>query len=60
MMNQEGFSVLGVTFSPIKGGNGNIEYLAYIQKDLQGRTVSPLLLQQVVDTAQSRVQEESE
>ena len=60
MMNQNGFSVLGVTFSPIKGGNGNTEYLAYIQKDLQGSMVSPLQLQQVVDEAEYGVQEESE
>ncbi len=60
MMNQNGFSVLGVTFSPVKGGNGNIEYLACLQKDLQGRTVSSLQLQQVVDEAGQQVQEESE
>lgn len=28
-----GFSVLGLTFSPIKGPEGNIEYLMYISKD---------------------------
>ena len=27
-----GFSVLGLTFSPIKGPEGNIEYLMYIKK----------------------------
>ncbi len=27
-----GFSILGLTFSPIKGPQGNIEYLAYLQK----------------------------
>lgn len=31
-MLDSGFSVLGVDFSPIKGPQGNIEYLAYIQK----------------------------
>ncbi len=29
---QQGFSVLGVTFSPVKGPEGNIEYLIYIRK----------------------------
>lgn len=27
-----GFSVLGLTFSPVKGPEGNIEYLIYLQK----------------------------
>ena len=26
-----GFDLLGLTFSPIKGGNGNIEFLMYLQ-----------------------------
>lgn len=30
--NENGFSVLGLDFSPIKGPEGNIEYLMYIQK----------------------------
>lgn len=28
-----GFQILGLTFSPIKGPEGNIEYLIYLQKD---------------------------
>lgn len=28
-----GFSVLGLTYSPVKGPEGNIEYLVYLQKD---------------------------
>ena len=28
-----GFSILGLDFSPIRGPEGNIEYLAYIEKD---------------------------
>ena len=28
-----GFMIHGLTYSPIKGGNGNIEYLAYFKKD---------------------------
>ena len=30
-----GFSVLNLTFSPIKGPEGNIEYLVYLQKEVQ-------------------------
>ena len=29
---QNGFSVLGLTFSPVKGPEGNIEYLIYLKK----------------------------
>lgn len=29
---QNGFSVLGLTFSPVKGPEGNIEYLIFLQK----------------------------
>ena len=29
---ENGFSLLGLTFSPVKGPEGNIEYLAYLQK----------------------------
>lgn len=29
---EHGFSVLGLTFSPVKGPEGNIEYLVYLQK----------------------------
>ena len=28
-----GFSILGLTFSPIKGPEGNIEYLVYLKKE---------------------------
>ncbi|MDE5995101.1 MAG: TlyA family RNA methyltransferase, partial [Oscillospiraceae bacterium] len=30
---ETGFSVLGLTFSPIKGPEGNIEYLVFLSKD---------------------------
>lgn len=29
---QNGFSILGLTFSPVKGPEGNIEYLIYLQR----------------------------
>lgn len=45
-----GFSVLGLTFSPVKGPEGNIEYLIYLQKaeeteDLSGQSISALVEQ---------------
>ncbi len=33
---QNGFSVLGLSFSPIKGPEGNIEYLLYLKKSESG------------------------
>lgn len=30
--NENGFFIKNITYSPIKGGNGNIEYLAYLKK----------------------------
>ena len=33
IVNENKFSLLGLDFSPIKGPEGNIEYLCYIQKD---------------------------
>ena len=33
-VKEMGFSILGLTFSPVKGPEGNIEYLLYIQKGL--------------------------
>ncbi len=37
-----GFSILGLTYSPVRGPEGNIEYLLYLEKgglsDLQDRT----------------------
>ena len=38
---QLGFSVLGLDFSPIKGPEGNIEYLLHLQQDGQGTSHLP-------------------
>jgi 23S rRNA (cytidine1920-2'-O)/16S rRNA (cytidine1409-2'-O)-methyltransferase len=34
-VSNNGFSVLGLTYSPVKGPEGNIEYLIYLQKSEQ-------------------------
>ena len=34
-----GFEILGLTYSPIKGPEGNIEYLIYIRKNETTKTV---------------------
>ena len=59
-MIQNGFSVLGVTGSPIKGSGGNVEYLAYIQKAEGGVLLPQQQLQQIVESAEKQVWEEIE
>ena len=44
---QNGYSVLGLTYSPVKGPEGNIEYLIYLE-----RSDSPSLRDGVPDAAQ--------
>ena len=39
MLKTQGFSILGLTFSPIKGPEGNIEYLAYIEKTTTDKSI---------------------
>ena len=43
-----GFSVLGLSFSPIKGPEGNIEYLLFIEKDGQGNILGEVDPEDVV------------
>ncbi len=45
--NKIGFSVAGVDFSPIKGPEGNIEFLLYLKKDSGGQLVSE---QKIIET----------
>lgn len=40
MATENGFSVLGLEFSPVKGPEGNIEYLLYVEK-AEAPTVAP-------------------
>jgi 23S rRNA (cytidine1920-2'-O)/16S rRNA (cytidine1409-2'-O)-methyltransferase len=41
MTVQTGFSILGLDYSPIRGPEGNIEYLMYIRKPAEGEEASP-------------------
>ena len=45
-----GFSVLGLDYSPIKGPEGNIEYLAYLQSDDEGRMCDTDIAELVEDS----------
>jgi 23S rRNA (cytidine1920-2'-O)/16S rRNA (cytidine1409-2'-O)-methyltransferase len=37
---QNGFSILGLTYSPVRGPEGNIEYLLYLQKSNAPQSIS--------------------
>lgn len=49
MMISNGFSVLGLDFSPIKGPEGNIEYLVYIEKSDNPQNLSNVTAENVVE-----------
>lgn len=46
---EHGFSVLNLSYSPIKGPEGNIEYLLYIRKEEETKDYCPTDSQTVVD-----------
>jgi 23S rRNA (cytidine1920-2'-O)/16S rRNA (cytidine1409-2'-O)-methyltransferase len=54
-MNKMNFEVLGLTYSPIKGPEGNIEYLVYLNKTKTLETPLDMkhLIEQVVEQANS-------
>lgn len=49
--SSNGFSVKGLSFSPIKGPEGNIEYLAYLKKDTEALNLSDEEILTVVETS---------
>ena len=56
IVNENKFSLLGLDFSPIKGPEGNIEYLCYIQKDDQP-SVADYSAIEVVDASYNALKE---
>lgn len=46
-----GFSVKGLDFSPIKGPEGNIEFLLFVEKSLNPQPIAPELAEQIVQKA---------
>lgn len=48
-----GFYPSGLSFSPIKGPEGNIEYLLYLKKTETDETVTPDMIKEVVDKSHS-------
>ena len=50
-----GFFPVGLSFSPIKGPEGNIEYLAYLKKNADQRTVTKEDIKNVIDSSHSEL-----
>ncbi len=48
-MIDNGFSILGIEFSPIKGPEGNIEYLAYIEKSDNPQYLAEISAEEIVN-----------
>ncbi len=42
MIRENGFSLLGLDYSPVKGPEGNIEYLAYLQNTKSNESEDPV------------------
>lgn len=56
MAEQWGFSVRGIAVSPIRGGKGNIEFLAYLRHQSVPSAVSMAAIQQVVKEAHTETE----
>ena len=52
---QNGFDVLGLDYSPVKGPEGNIEYLVFLQKSDEPRSFLTVKPQEVVARSHSEV-----
>src|SRR5699024_8384706 len=57
----EGYQIEGLTYSPVTGGDGNIEFLAHLgwNNDCSGKTVSHLSLKQLINKAHQELEKES-
>ena len=58
MAVEEGFSVLGLDFSPIQGGHGNIEFLVYLKKEESASNQVLAEIEEVVERAHSQFKNE--
>ena len=48
---ENGFSIQNLEYSPIKGPEGNIEYLVYIEKDENPKKEESVDIHEVVEAA---------
>lgn len=55
-----GFSIKGLDYSPIQGGHGNIEFLAYLEKSEQAKIESFINVEEIVDKAHKEFRKNEE
>lgn len=55
MMVENGFTVAGLTYSPIKGGQGNIEFLAWLKRSDEAQIDSSVAIDEVVAAAHGQL-----
>ncbi|OKQ08082.1 SAM-dependent methyltransferase, partial [Streptococcus pneumoniae] len=58
MAVEAGFSVLGLDFSPIQGGHGNIEFLVYLKKEKSASNQILAEIKEAVERAHSQFKNE--
>ena len=51
LVNENGFSLLGLDFSPIKGPEGNIEYLCFIEKSSEPENKCGVTAEEIVESS---------
>ena len=57
-MMEAGFSVRGLDFSPIQGGQGNVEFLAYLEKSTEPQPLDSAMMTAVVEAAHKEFKDE--
>ena len=55
-----GFTVKGLDFSPIQGGHGNIEFLAYLEKSADAQNLVTAMIPEIVEKAHKEFKDEKE
>ena len=58
LMMEAGFSVRGLDFSPIQGGQGNVEFLAYLEKSTEPLPLDSAMMTAVVEAAHKEFKDE--
>ncbi len=55
---KNGYSVIGLDFSPIKGPEGNIEYLCYLRRSEKGEILTDVTAEIIVETSHNELKGE--
>ncbi|CAK1223451.1 TlyA family RNA methyltransferase [Fructobacillus fructosus] len=58
MMVENGFTVKGLTYSPIKGGQGNIEFLAWLERSDDASIAESVKIDKIIEEAHGQLDQE--